>query len=214
MRENYKVLDIFFYGDTALKVRTERPSVPIKPGQCFNVGFPGQEVNREYSIYSGADEDYLEFLIRIVPDGVLSEQFKDLCVGDRLEIDGPYGEFVLPDADVANSKFLFIATGTGIAPFHSFYRTYPSINFILVHGVRSIGDTYDSSDYPAGVYVPCISGGDGSVPMRVTDYIEKNYRYSDELIYICGNRNMIIDMYQILFNMGISGDHIITEVFF
>lgn len=214
MRENYKVLDAVFYGDTAIKVRTERPSVPIKSGQCFNVGFSGQDVNREYSIYSGANEDFLEFLIRIVPDGILSERFKDLRVGDRLEIDGPYGEFVLPDEEISNSRFLFIATGTGIAPFHSFYRTYPSIDFSLVHGVRSISDTYDSSDYPAGVYIPCISGGDGGISMRVTEYIEKNYQYRGELIYICGNRNMIIDMYQILLNKRISGDRIITEVFF
>jgi ferredoxin--NADP+ reductase len=54
--------------------------------------------------------------------GVCSNYLSDLPVGSTLTITGPVGKaFVLPDDPKAN--FIFLATGTGIAPFRGFLKT-------------------------------------------------------------------------------------------
>ncbi|QWD09499.1 oxidoreductase [Polynucleobacter paneuropaeus] len=210
---NYSVISIVNKTPNTFCLRVERPDCRIKAGQCFNVGLPGGDINREYSMYSDADAPYLDFLIREVEGGLISSQLKKLVPGDTVEIDGPYGEFCIPPAKI-DEKFLFIASGTGIAPFHSFVKTYPQLNYHLIHGIRSPSEAYDSNDYIKGRYLPCVSRGDAGESLRVTDYLTRNPPFFDSIIYLCGNRRMIIDSVQILLDQGISGDQIISEVFF
>ena len=125
--DKYKVLDLKTVSEKTVVLRTERPNVNIQAGQCFNVGVPGMSVNREYSMYSSGDAPFLEFLIRIVDEGLVSRSLANLKVGDTVEIDGPYGRFCLP-LETKGKKFLFIASGTGVAPFHSFVKTLSLIH--------------------------------------------------------------------------------------
>lgn len=211
--EKFPVIKIEFKTKNTFCLRVGKPNRLIKSGQCFNVGIPGSQINREYSIYSPVDAPYLEFLIRAVDDGLLSCQLQNMKVGDLVEIDGPFGEFCIPEKKI-NSKFVFIASGTGIAPFHSFVKTYPKLNYSVIHGIRFASETYDNNDYHSGKYIACISQNQNGVSMRVTDYLILNKVTHDSIIYLCGNRNMIIDSVQILLDQGISGDQIISEVFF
>ena len=48
----YKVLDIEELSKNTVRLKTERPTVYIQAGQCFNVGLPGMGINREYSMFS------------------------------------------------------------------------------------------------------------------------------------------------------------------
>lgn len=210
----FKVLKKRWLTENTFCLRTERPDVKILAGQCFNVGIPGVGINREYSMYSAADAPYLEFLIRKVDGGCISEKLKDVEIDDVVEIDGPYGEFCLRDS-MLGRHHLFIATGTGIAPFHSFSQTYPNLNYSVVHGVRFSTEQYDFMDFKNGSYIACVSrdksNREGS---KVTDYVSSNPVKSDTLVYLCGNRNMIIDCIDMLRAQGVSGDNLITEVFF
>ena len=194
-------------------IRTERPNYEIRAGQCFNVGVPGMGINREYSMYSSADAPFLEFLIRNVQDGLVSARLEKLIAGDMVEIDGPYGEFCMPD-DYQNKNFVFIASGTGIAPFHAFVKTYPDLKYQILHGVRREDEVYGVEDYRKGAYISCISKPENGAGFRVTDYIKKYPPLKNSYVYICGNRNMIVDSVEILLQQGFSGDQIITEVFF
>jgi ferredoxin-NADP reductase len=211
--KNYLVLANIQKSQNTFCLRVERPKVAIKSGQCFNVGMPGMDINREYSMYSGADVEYLEFLIREVDNGLVSSCLRKLQVGDVVEVDGPYGEFCIPEHK-QKSKLVFIASGTGIAPFHSFVKTYPHIDYTLIHGIRYSDETYDVQDYKAGSYIPCVSNNQNGESFRVTDYLRQNQISTDSIVYLCGNRNMIIDSVQILLDQGIGGDQIISEVFF
>ena len=212
---SYPIIDIEHLTQDTFKIRVNRPDIPIKSGQCFNVGLDSIGINREYSMYSSADSQYLDFLIRSTEDGVISSALQKLNIGDLIEIDGAYGEFCLNESNNTKQEYLFIATGTGIAPFHSFVQTWPEINYKLIHGIRNEDEQYHHSDYLQGLYLPCISKpSDGSEGFRVTDYLLKNELSQDILVYICGNRKMIIDVFEILHSKGISGDKIVTEVFF
>lgn len=194
-------------------LKTERSGGPIVAGQCFNVGIPGAGVNREYSMYSDANAPYLEFLIRDVEDGTVSPLLAALKPGEDVEIDGPYGEFSLKHAEDESQHYLFVCTGTGIAPFHSFVATYPGIKYRVLHGVRFPDEQYDASDYFPGSYVGCVSKAEGE-SHRVTDNLKSNPVDQSTVVYMCGNRSMIIDVFAVLRDGGVSGDNLFTEVFF
>jgi len=211
--KKFKVIEVKHKTNHVFCLRTERPDALMKAGQCFNVGVPGMGINREYSMYSGAEVAYLEFLIRYVDDGLVSSQLRNLSSGDFVEIDGPYGIFCI-DPQKLQNKFIFICSGTGIAPFHSFVKTYPSLNYQIIHGVRFSNETYDSGDYDSDCYIPCISSNNSGESMRVTDFLRSNPIDKDALIYLCGNRNMIVDSVEILLSQGVNGSQITTEVFF
>jgi ferredoxin--NADP+ reductase len=211
--KTYSVLDIKKKTNETFCLQIEKPRVLIRAGQCFNVGLPGMDINREYSMYSDANAQYLEFLIRAVEGGLVSKRLQQLKVGEQVEVDGPYGEFCIQPAQF-NRKFVFIASGTGVAPFHSFIKTYPDINYRLIHGVRYATEKYDEDDYLQESYIPCISRNDIGPRIRADEYIRENQIDKESLVYLCGNRNMIIDCVQILLDQGLGGDQIISEVFF
>ena len=134
----YPVLDIEHLTNNTFRLRVERPDITIISGQCFNVGIPDLGINREYSMYSSANSKYLDFLIRSVEGGLISSELQKLKPGDLVEVDGAYGEFCLKDPLNKSQDYLFIATGTGIAPFHSFIKTYTKIKYKILHGVKSV----------------------------------------------------------------------------
>lgn len=211
----YKVIEIEHLTENTYRLRTERPNVPIKAGQCFNVGILGAGVNREYSMYSAADAPYLDFLIKEVEGGLVSPALKRLQPGDPVEIHGPYGEFCLKLHVSPEQHYLFIATGTGIAPFHSFVKTFPSLNYTILHGVRNSHEQYHASGYAQSQYIPCISKNiEGQPSYRLTEYLNKFPATPSSIIYLCGNRNMIIDSFEILREQEVPGDNLFTEVFF
>ena len=112
-------------------------------------------------------------------------------------------------------KLVFIASGTGISPFHSFVRSYPGIDYILIHGVRYKNEAYERSDYDPRRYILCTSkesteGRKGRVTRFLPAYpVDRNM-----LFYLCGNNSMIYEVYHILRDKGIRDENIIAEVYF
>lgn len=197
-------------------LKTERPKEPIRAGQCFNLGMPDESINREYSMYSDANADYLEFIIRKVDNGVISPRLSKMNVGDKIEIFGPYGEFCIDRTfGKKNNKYIFIGTGTGIAPFRSFIKTFSPLNYKVIHGIRFSSEKYDANDYNSNSYISCVSQPtDGKKPIRVTDYIKQNGLSKESVVFLCGNRKMITEVFDLCRDCGINGNDIYTEVFF
>lgn len=213
--DSYRVIENVRLSDKTFRLRTERPSAPIKAGQCFSVGTKALGINREYSMYSGADDPYVDFLIREVEDGIVTPALGSCQPGDLVEIGGPYGDFCLPIQAVAEDSFVFIASGTGIAPFHSYVKTFPWLKYKLFHGIRYENEQYEASDYAPGHYVASISRpSDGRDGERVTDRLVQEDLPTDARYYLCGNRAMITDAVQILRDKGVPGGRILMETFF
>lgn len=211
----YKVLEVEHLTESTYRFRAEWKKSSIRAGQCFNVGMVGTGINREYSMYSDANSPYVEFLIKEVKDGIVSSALKKLQPNDFVEIDGPYGEFCLKEPINPEQHYLFLATGTGIAPFHSYVKTFPNLNYTIIHGIRNPHEQYDISDYKPGRYIPCVSKNTKDKPsMRLTEYLKNNPVNVSSIVYLCGNRNMIVDAYEILRVQGVPGNNIFTEVFF
>jgi len=196
-------------------LRVERKDLSFRAGQCISLGVWNAGVNREYSLYSGEHDPYLELLIKVVKGGTVSTALARLSARDPVYVAGPYSDFVLPK-DAERQKLVFVATGTGIAPFHSFVSTRPDLDYTLIHGVRERAQCYERSLYAAERYVPCISRerGDAAFHGRVTDYLKECPLSSASHVYLCGNHAMIEEAFDLLRDQSVPPDNIRSEVFF
>ena len=209
-----KILEIRFLSGSAFIIRFER-DFDFVPGQYVIVGLKGSLNHREYSIYSGDKQDYIEILVRTVIEGKVSNQLKETRPGQMLEVNGPFGTFKLETMKMYSRKHIFIATGTGISPFHSFVKSYPGINYTILHGVRLKNETYENFDFDPGRYIACLSGEKTEkYSGRVTRFLPEIKDEPDNVYYICGNSNMIYEVTNILNIKGVTGDRILTEVYF
>jgi ferredoxin--NADP+ reductase len=211
----FSVSEIRDLCDETYVVRFSRKDITFRPGQHLVVGVLGMSDAREYSVYSGKDDEFLEILVREVENGVVSRKLRRLNPGTTLEVNGPYGFFLTNAQPPENKKLLFIASGTGIAPFHSFVKTYPNSDYTIIHGIRTIEEAYEQDVYKKDHYISCTSRDkNGQFHGRLTSYL-KNYDFDKEtMVYLCGNSDMIFESIDILQEKGLSNSHIFTEVYF
>jgi len=141
------VLAIRHWTPQLLSFRTTRPAAfRFTPGHYTRLGLGavdaslGDWVWRPYSMTSASNDDFLEFIAVLVPDGAFSEQLRQLSVGDTLGVDKASYGFLTVDQLAPGKELWLLASGTGLGPFVSILRE-PSVwqNFerlILVHSVR------------------------------------------------------------------------------
>jgi ferredoxin--NADP+ reductase/benzoate/toluate 1,2-dioxygenase reductase subunit len=215
LRKQYRVWEIRNITESTYVLRFDRCGMEFVAGQHITLGIPGDNQVREYSIYSTMQDPYLEVLIKEVDDGLVSHRLRKVHKGDLLQVDGPFGFFTIDEEKIISGKFLFVATGTGIAPFHSLAGSYSGLNYTLLHGVRLAYEGYERSFFPEDRYILCSSRDElGDFNGRVTDYLAMNEIESDTLVYLCGNCDMIYEVYDQLTSRGIDSDQIKTEVYF
>lgn len=212
---DFKVQEVRLLTPSTYILRFNRNNLNFKAGQYIRVGIPGNRQRREYSIYSGENDDSLEILVKEVIEGDISKKLKRLKSGDSLIVEGPFGFFNLNPANIPNRKYYFFASGTGISPFHSYVKSYPEMNYTLIHGIKFIEETYERDHYEDKRYICCTSRDEkGDFSGRVTKIIPL-YPFEDNaLFYLCGNSDMVYDVYNLLADRGVSTDNIFTEVYF
>lgn len=170
---------------------------------------------RVYSIASGSNDPNIRILYDLVPEGLLTNQLKDLKAGDSIFVSEPFGRFTF-DGETA----WWIATGTGIAPFYSIFRTHKPQNIRLIHGVRYLNEFLFSEEFKGHLgadYIRCCSRekDNFTFPGRVTDYLKStenipvNMRY-----YLCGSAEMVVDVRDLLIIKGVPYDKIMAEIYF
>jgi ferredoxin--NADP+ reductase/benzoate/toluate 1,2-dioxygenase reductase subunit len=211
-----KILEIKNLTESTYVLRLEKNDFEFKAGQYLVLNVPGEYKSREYSIYSPQDAPYLDLLIKEVDAGEISKELKYIKIGTKVKITGPFGFFVLRDNEQnKQSHFTFVATGTGIAPFHSIILSNSDLEYEIIHGVRHGYEAYNSSDYPEDRYKLCTSREHGEYYFgRVTRYLKEKGINNDSIYYICGNSAMVKDVTEFLEKKGIITENIRTEVFF
>jgi len=216
MNFDHDVIDIKNQGFGNYFLKVARNNVKFKAGQFFSLGTFDMPINREYSVCSGEHDDYLEFLIREISDGILSKRLKILDKNEKIKILGPYGNFYLKKIDF-DKKYIFIASGTGISPFISLIKTYPNIKFKIYHGIRLYEDAIESLEEKN--YLKFISREkvnkkncfDGRLTLH-TDIFKNEDKNS--YIFLCGNSLMVTELYDILVEYDFKPENIFTEIFF
>lgn len=211
----HKVISNRELSNSTFVLRFEKQNLLFQTGQFVMLGTSGALNQREYSVYSGEQEDFMEVLIREIEGGKVSRNLKKLKPGDELDVDGPFGFFRFNPDLFVSKKFLFVATGTGISPFHSFVKTYPHIDYKLIHGVRYHHEAYDHQDFDSNKITLCTSGDRlGDIEGRVTQYLSEIELDTSTNCFLCGNSEMIYETFDILSNKGIPLSNIYSEVYF
>ncbi len=217
-----------------LRVRPDDGLPAFEAGQYFAIGVHcgGRLVQRPYSAASAAGEGTeIEFLVRRVPAGALTPHLWRLRPGARLRIGRPKGLFTLLPHDARTH--LFIATGTGIAPFMSMIASLRAARrpprIVVVQGASRPDEIayHDRlAQLGAGVtYLPAVSRPDAAERVGWTGAVGRlgavlAGRWADldvdptnSVAYLCGNPGMISGTRSLLLEMGLPPEAIRAEEF-
>ena len=117
MRQNAIVTEIQSLAPNVLQltVSFEEP-FRFKPGQWVTFRFP-EGVSRAYTIASAPQRPEAVQLCVRTGAGKGGEALRKLEAGAEVSLDGPYGEFFIPDGDMRD--VVFMAGDVGIAPVRS-----------------------------------------------------------------------------------------------
>ncbi len=211
----YKVVDIRQLTENTFVLSMPESRFKFIAGQHVSVSIKGDYQSREYSIYSSEESENLEILVKEVDGGYFSPKLKHLKVGDYVEVHGPFGKFWLDEKKRDTHKHVFIASGTGIAPFHSMVKSYRDLNYELIHGIRYVDEAYEVEEYDRTKVTLCTSRDEsGDFNGRLTEYLKQTDFEKNTCFYLCGNSDMIFDAMEILKTKGFDRESVIVEVYF
>lgn len=207
----HKVIQTFRYGlnQTGFYIKIERNGIEFEPGSCVSM------FNRTYSIASSAKEPgFLEFLIKLVPNGDASKQLSLLKPCDTVEIQDIFSYFT-PGKNQITRQYSYFATGTGLAPFRSALLTYDHKPHTMFWGGKLICESWDlinikdlNLKIAHSTYQPAY------LPARITEYKKQIHINPNHTYYLCGLDCMIDELSNFLIDNGISYQQIQTEQFF
>jgi ferredoxin--NADP+ reductase len=184
------------------------------PGQVVKIGVDTNNPPRIYSICSGNLEDKVRILFNIKEDGFLTPKMASMIPGDTILVSQPYGSFL-----GTQEPAWLIATGTGIAPFYSMFRSGMADNKKLIHGVAYTNQFYfeDELEWVLGKnYVRCCSRETSCnvIPGRVTDYLSEVDSFPDVKYFLCGKALMVVEVRDLLIEKGVLYENILAEIYF
>ena len=180
--------------------------------------FIHQSIERYYSLLSTPQDPHLALCVYHVPQGQFSPILANAEIGARFEFTGPHGYFTFKPSP---RKPIFVATGTGIAPFVSLARSGIK-NFTLFHEARIADELYYQSFFEEiqSTYFPCLPSPENARPKpegmfqgHVADCIKANLPHKTYDFYLCGEREMIREV-TLLVDELYTGSYVFTEVFF
>ena len=187
----------------------------FRPGQIVGLSSGDPMPFRWYSIASGTEDERIEVVFDVVAEGALTPLLARAEAGDTLLVTGPRGEFAETGTDG-----LWIATGTGIAPFRSMTRSGLGKRKILVHGARGRADFLFSGEFAASLgerYVRCASREEGPdlYPGRLSAWLrERENLDADHRYLLCGGADMVVDVRDILISRGVPWSNVLSEIYF
>ena len=211
----YKVENIRKLTENTFILSLPQSRFKFEAGQHVSISIKGDYQSREYSIYSSENAKNLEVLVKEVEGGYFSPKLKHLKIGDHVEVHGPFGKFGLDEKRKETHKHVFIASGTGIAPFHSMVKSNPGIDYSIIHGVRYLNEAYEIEEYDRERVTVCTSRDNkGDFTGRLTEYLKKTDFDKNTCFYLCGNSDMIFDAMEILKSKGFDRESVTVEVYF
>lgn len=203
------------------------------PGQfiCLHIPFEGTILRRSYSLANPpGPSPLLELAASYVPQGAASDYLFKMKIGDTIEASGPLGRLILRDE--CPKRYILIATGTGVTPYRSMLpelanrlSTQLNLEVILLFGVRTSEDLLYREDFenfsrqhPRFQWQVCYSR---PAPILHLPYENKGYvslaleslilSPLEDIVYLCGNPNMVDDVSTFLYNLGFSPERVRRE---
>lgn len=189
-------------------------SFDFVPGQVVALSILPQGPQRLYSLATGCQEPEAGVLFNLAPGGWLTPQLAGVSPGHRIYCSEPFGSFLGRPGPA-----VWVANGTGVAPFLSMVRSGLVEHKRLVHGARTRGTFYGQEVLAPALgeaYHRCASAdsGPGLLPGRLTSFLDGRTWEVDRPFYLCGSAGMIVEARDILIRRGVPFKHILSEVYF
>ena len=203
----------------------------FQAGQYISLKVNAEGLRRAYSISSSPDiKHQLELLVDLSPNGPGIKFFKSLEFGQKVEFLAPVGQFIVP-ADLPGEidHLVFVATGSGVAPFKSMIedelrnkKTQRQLtlhwgqrhaqNLFWLEEFRELSETFDNFHFH-----PVLSQAPEQWTLcrgRVTDCLTVHQLPTNAAFFLCGGRAMLQDVTQLLIKQGVAKNLIFTEKFY
>ncbi len=203
------------------------------PGQFISIHFEadGKPIRRSYSVGTiPGRTDLIEFAISYVKGGPASELLFNIQPGHELTFSGPYGRLILRDESIR--RYIMMATGTGITPYRAMLpdiearlKAEPNLEIWVLFGAQYRIDQLYPKDFlelaekqPRFHYRVYHSRDELAEPQTYehkgyvqTSFDELKPEPANDVVYLCGNPNMIDDAYEILKELGFSAQQVRRE---
>lgn len=216
------------WSPTLWSIRISKPaSFHFKPGHYARLGLEvagGETVWRPYSFVSAPAENFLEFLVTLIPDGQFTGRLATLPVPSPILLDSAAMGFFLPSQLAQGDSLWLLATGAGLGPYISILREAQILRdyaqIVLVHSVRLVSELAYRQEIEAiaaqhaGLhYLPIVTKQAGATPLaqRIPELIHNaaletasgiKLEASSARVMVCGNPAFTADMRQTLSQRG------------
>ena len=211
----HAVVAVNTINDDLFELLVQRNGMEFIPGDCVAV-YTEHDKSRPYSIASGPDAETMRFVIREMDGGEVSPWLKSRAVGDSVRITPPFGWF-RPGQDIGDDPFIFLATGTGIAPFIAYMETFDRPPASVLYGVRRAADAFGFSrlrNFCPDTQLAVSREASEYHQGRLTDLLPELPMVENTHYYCCGLESMVNDAAAWLQENGVPLSHIHREVFF
>ncbi|MEM4348462.1 MAG: FAD-binding oxidoreductase [Candidatus Anstonellaceae archaeon] len=198
-------------------------SIPkYQPGQFFLLRLPdgtGKYIHRPYSVASHPEEPNLWFCIK--NKGFFPSLLWKLKPKDSLELDGPYGIFLLGKED---KERVFIGGGVGISALRSmiiqtvkenlpawlFHSAHTKEGLIYFDQMQALSSSYSSFKFFPSISGDNIPFGWSGLKGRITVEIlkEKLGSLQGKSFYLCGSKEMVSSLASSLMTSGVPKESI------
>lgn len=171
------------------------------PGQYVNIDVPGSGQHRSYSFSTAPAEGRAGFVIKMIPGGVMSNWLARAKPGDQLTMTGPLGSFYLREP---LRPLLFLAGGTGLAPFlsmlevlaragstqkiHLIYGVTRDLDLVLVDQIAAY-----AARLPGFTFATVVAEDASTHPRKgwVTQHMPDDLTAGGFDLYLCGPPPMV-----------------------
>jgi propane monooxygenase reductase component len=198
-------------------------------GQYMDFTVPDTGEVRSFSMANTPNrEKRYEFVIKVYPDGAFSQFLAHkVAVGDRIEVEGPFGTCTLRDS--RSSDLVFVGGGAGMAPLLGLLRALAEKEArrraTLYYGARRRADLCFTDELreleatmPGFRYVPALSESDGEDWDGETGLITEVVRRHEGSLagmdaYVCGPPPMVDAAMALLAQRGVNERDIFYDKF-
>jgi len=200
--------------------RSDNKPFNFIPGQFITVHFEHENktIRRSYSVATIPGQTELtEIAVSYVEHGLGTQYLFGLKLEEEVSITGPFGRLIL--GNEKPQRYLLIATGTGVTPYRSMLpelekrlNEQANLEIIVMQGVRTPIDLLYGDDFVELMqrnsrfkFYACYSR---EMPANPQDYEQSGYvtalirklnvQPQNDMVYLCGNPNMIDEIFTYL----------------
>ncbi len=191
----------------------------------------GKTIRRSYSIATcDKTSKQIEIACSYVEGGIATALLSNLKEGQEVTGSGPFGRLILREEQPG--RYIMVATGTGITPYRAMLADFPArfasdpnLQVVVMQGTRHLNELLYADEFldfakahPQFSFYGCLSREPDLQPQphQHLGYVQTKLKElslvpTRDIIYLCGNPNMIDDTFEMLKEAGFDAKDVRRE---